>query len=346
MNNRSPFIRRASYLLCSLAVISLCGAGRDSGLSREELQQRRKQIAAMGPAEKDQLRRKWEWFQNASPEVRDQLRQLEAEVRRDPQRDQLEAIMQRHHEWFESLPPATQRSLRQLDPGQRLEMVEQIRRRQSATRMLANDELRDIMRVMFEFAVQRFGRDPDKAGWIRGSKGEGRPRMNEWMAGRLMDQMDEEQFAKVVEKLHPDSRKALQAAGSFEDQRAQLAGWIHHTVSQRYRQYGQVPDEELRTYFLELSPSQRDRLEALPPEQMKKELTRMFRDRQGKLRPPFPGPGGPGPGGPGRPGEGRRGPGRDGRGHGPDDRSQGGNPSSPRKDDRGNPPGEQDSDAR
>ena len=104
--------------------------------------------------------------------------------------------------------------------------------------------------------------------------------------------IDEQERLRLVGKLSSDAAKVYRRQANEQDKQTVLENWVYATMARP-----RMPStEELRELLNSLNPEERDRIENLPPEQMKAELTRhFFFDRMRRWnadgKRPFPGDG-------------------------------------------------------
>ena len=97
-------IRKALVLVA--AVLALATVGDPTA---EELEARRAKIAAMDPAQQQDLLRKLERFE-ALPEAEQQrLRELQAAIDADPNAERLLIVLERYHEWLKTITNSQRR---------------------------------------------------------------------------------------------------------------------------------------------------------------------------------------------------------------------------------------------
>jgi hypothetical protein len=111
------------------------------------------------------------------------------------------------------------------------------------------------------------------------------------------------EFASLVSRLSPLAQKELQGVKDADQKEQILRDWMRAAVMIKLAP--QVTDEQLREFFQSLSVAERERLEALPPEQMRLALRGMYFQRRFHQEWRLGGP-------PPRPGERRFGSARDG----------------------------------
>jgi hypothetical protein len=99
--------------------------------------------------------------------------------------------------------------------------------------------------------------------------------------GRPPALLTESDLARLREKLSPKARERL-ASKSTNEQWQQVAGWMLHMMWQRplHGQMSPADDQRLADFFEnQLNDEQRDRLLAMPGEEMQRELLQMYQRR-------------------------------------------------------------------
>ncbi len=303
------------------------------------LEQCRRRIEAMDPAQQELLRRRREELASLAPAEQQRLRRLSEVLAADPERAELEAVMHRYCRWLDELPAYRRAELAELELDQRIDRIKQLRaeERQQRAREAGPEDLAGLFRWMHEQAAEQEAKlidslPPDR----REQLGRLNPAMRRGMVLWLMWQrwrvfrpgggpppLDEKQLAEMRSSLTPQTRARLERMTPVEQWQT-VGGWIREAVRRRFtsrgRHSGLVPlvdDEALADFFEnELSDQQRDHLLNLPGEDMQRELQRMYLMRLSVVEPGsiFPGGGRPGrpPGFPPSPG---RGPHRSPHGH-------------------------------
>lgn len=283
------------------------------------LAERRDYVEKLSPVEKDQLRRKWAWFTAADPEAQLELTKLDAALAGDPKSAELTRLMDRYHHFVQALPPETQRKLLGMNPVERVEEIGRMMQFATSRYELSREELTAVTNWLQAWGKEKYGNDQSKLAGIAQSMLAGRMRgFDRFGGGRMpLERVSDAEFADLKSKLSAESRKRLDEKKSIPDQKILLMSWVGYAMHKQWQRQPGGTEAELREFFLKkLSSTQRDRLEALPPERFQEELVRLYRQEQGggpgwQGKRPGDRPGGergPGERGPGGPGE--RGPDR------------------------------------
>ncbi|HEY1065528.1 MAG TPA: hypothetical protein VGE52_05445 [Pirellulales bacterium] len=147
-------------------------------LSSSEWQTRAARIEQLDPAAKDQLRRKWEWFQTHR-DAQPALLKLNEQLEQSADGERLRRIANSYYDWFSKLRPGQQRELSELPAAERIERVAEWRQkeieRDRVAHLLSNDDIKAIFAWMREIGRNRFdgpgGNGPGGNG--RGPGGDG-----------------------------------------------------------------------------------------------------------------------------------------------------------------------------
>ena len=111
-----------------LAVVALWRVALGAGLwsSDELLEERRARVEQMDTAAKERLLEHEQRFLLLSPAEQDRLRKLHETIERDPQADELRAVMKHYYEWLKTVPEAWRMELMGLAPAKRIDQIKRI----------------------------------------------------------------------------------------------------------------------------------------------------------------------------------------------------------------------------
>jgi hypothetical protein len=276
-------------------------------------------IESLTSEEKAELLRKKERFDKLSDTEKKRLRDLHAQLAASPE---LEQLMGRYCNWLKNLSSSERAGLLNLPADQRIERIKQIVQRQENSRFLDYVEYylptedRNTVRKWLEtYALSHEDEIVKHMSWdlrrrVREAKDQ-QSRTRLLMVGLFfrppnseMPFPQKDEVDALVATLSEATRKELEKAKPAADRdhrgyeivRAALASIAFPPPSQ----------DELNKFYVSLPPDQKQRLEDMDPEDMRRELRRMFgfaKYRQGP-GPGFPGggPRGDGPRGPHPPG--------------------------------------------
>ena len=145
MKNISARRDRIDRLLTRVAIgLSLVASHSFAPVrASESLDERRQRVAAMDPAQKEELRRKAEIFEQLEPEERERLREFEVALSSAPDEAELRATMETYTAWLAGLQPSQRAELKNLPPAERLARVKEYdrQRRALAARVLGTEDL-------------------------------------------------------------------------------------------------------------------------------------------------------------------------------------------------------------
>jgi anti-sigma factor RsiW len=99
-------------------------------VSDDELDVRRDYVESLPPPEKNELRKLYEKFQARSEEEKDRLRTLDAELRADPQKLRLRAVLESYHNWLPTLSPLERANLLKMTPTDAVAQIEKLKTQQ------------------------------------------------------------------------------------------------------------------------------------------------------------------------------------------------------------------------
>lgn len=335
------------------------------GMSDAEYDQRRKQFERLPAAAVEQVMRNWDWYRD-HPQEQGRLEEIHRLAESDPHKRE---VVDRYYEWFSKLKPSQQRDLLDRPPAERYQTavrwIEEERRGREASRVLSDHDLSQALSWLGEWVKKnkRWRMDHLAAALLDESKG---PRERILILGfiryrgrEMFDELQAEDLADLRKRMSPGVRKQLEQAGGPREQWTLFQRWLLAAIGAEWRtiqERNRPTPEQLHEIYKKLSRTERDELDALPPEEMQRRLTEQYyqqlRGRPG-MNIVFPGPlGGGGMGGPGGMGGGPGGKGWGDRPGGPDrggapDRPNGGErpgsserPAGERGGERPPPPGE------
>jgi hypothetical protein len=305
-------------------------SAKPSASAEESIAARRQRVEGMGLDAKEQLLRGEDRFAASPPAEQQRLRRLYEDLRDDPDSKRLRAIMHAYYEWLRPLPAVTWAELAEGETEERIALVKkhvhEEEQRDGGWRPDAKDlaALRSWMddcaaRHEADF-VKSLPTDKDRKQFSDRDKAIRHQMMVgflhwQWQIltpGKLPPLMTTEDLARLREKLSPEARKQLESKKPVQQWRM-AATWMRQGFRRAFEErrlrgpLSQDDDERLEEFFEKLSDAERDRLLAMPGEQMQWELQRLFLTRnrppQGPGRrnrrpgePEWPGPGWPGPG--------------------------------------------------
>ena len=232
------------------------------------------------------LRANFNRFRNMPAAEQERLRNLHTEIESSPDSLQLQQTVIRYQQWLNNLPASEQYSLRKLPPAER---VSRVARMLSATqennalnltpRELKNlwDKIQPQLKGLGDKAEADFPEHDLKR--LRASRED---RYSRELLRMLIDQS--ERFQPIIlEALPEDASRQFEQLPQLK-KREQMFEWGRQSMWlqkhdwQAPGQSGEALQQDLEEYFVaELEPGEKERLLALPPDQMQQELERMFR---------------------------------------------------------------------
>ncbi len=268
-----------------------------------DLDARRRRVESMSLDAKRELRRTEERFRSLPPGEQQNLRRLHEELLADPDAEAIRRVLRGYCEWLGALSSYSQAELAELKPDERVAWVkkrlEAEQRREGGKRLGAKD-----MEAVREWLAAFVARNETKLlaslteqqrKWLAEIKGDQTRRhimlgqmWQRWMAAEQAD------LAELRGRLSRETQRRLDDKPPAEQWKI-IAGWLRQGLRRPgddRRPPGPLArddDERLADFFEnELSDDERDRLLAMPGEEMQRELLRLFLTR---ARPPERPPG-------------------------------------------------------
>jgi hypothetical protein len=308
---------RAALALCGFLA---CAPAAGQVVARGELEARRQEIAALSPADRQELLRKQERFAALPPEEQDRLRALEAAIEADPKSARLRQVLVGYHDWLKTLSFSERAELAELPPDERVERIKESLRRQEIRRqheqrveLLTPRDMRSILNWIEDIAWRQrddliAAMSPRMRSWFDKENDDRKRRALLHVAfdrtrksgGRSRLDIREDDLERLAKRLSEPAQAELARQPDFDARRKLVRGWVFSSMIERSesgrssRRSTPLPEADVAQFFEELSPRKRDELMSLPPNKAREELRRMYwqRDRD---EPIFrPGPGGPG----------------------------------------------------
>lgn len=107
----------------ALAAATIVASGATGPGSPDDYQQRRERIEKMTPGEKKELLEKKERFFKLSPEKQNELSKLHEDLEKQPNREELEQVMEAYFDWVLTLSPWQRWELEKLPAQERIKKV-------------------------------------------------------------------------------------------------------------------------------------------------------------------------------------------------------------------------------
>jgi hypothetical protein len=253
---------------------------------------RRERIETMTAEEKAELRRKQESFVNLTEAEQVRMRELHNNLEAREDGERLHQVLERYHAWLATLSSAERTEVLSLPPDKRVEKIRTILQKQEDERFrkevsdkLTREDREAIMKWLTAFveahqdeireATPPEQRSPDRdrqpppmfvllRGWGENNQKMPRPSADDVQA--------------LLKDLSPGAQATLQSVNDPEKRMEVAQRWIKAAIWSRSRWAPPPVDkEELRKFYAEtLTVSERERLEALTPQEMQKALQRMY----------------------------------------------------------------------
>ena len=253
--------------------------------------------------EKEQLLRSEDRFTSLPSEEQLDVRRLHKDLQDDPYSARLRAIMHDYYEWLKPLSPLSWAELAEMGPEDRVAWMKkrfQEEQRREGGRRPGPKDMEALWKWMSDFARRHeasFLASLSEAQQKRFA-GVSKPMQHQmaiglmlqrWQApnsGKLPPIMTEEDLAQPLAKISPETRNRLKDKPPAEQWQL-MAGWMAGSDAQGPRRFdedrrmrGPLPkddDERLAEFFeKDLSPEERDRLLAMPGEEIQWRLQQMY----------------------------------------------------------------------
>ncbi|MHB0956420.1 MAG: hypothetical protein ACYC0X_10555 [Pirellulaceae bacterium] len=283
----------ASIVGAALALLAAANTGQADD-PRQESQQRLEQ---MSEAEKTALLQKKRRFDDLSAAEQDRLRLLHNQLLADPQQEELQGVLERYANWLRTLAPRERAEVTDLPTDKRVEKIRELMRAQDAKRfrmmasgfMLSPHDL-SVVHDWFDQFID------DHASEILDA-------LPDEMFGKLKKEYKPERDRAVLRRLYfgpgapnlprptPQDEAQLQTRVSKEaanmlakvtaEERTQIIQrWTGAAVFSRMRSNPSTEElqafQESKEFQDSLSPSERSRLEGLPPDRLYRELRHLY----------------------------------------------------------------------
>ena len=281
------------------------GKAAAGAASDESPAMRRQQVEAMNADQREYLFRNEQVLRDRPNELQ-RIRELHADIERDPDRDKLMATMNRYCKWFEEQPQWWRGELQRKTTK---DAIKEIKRQLTIQKIVGNEIRLDeknrqaVVHWMDKY-VSEHEHEPNfieaaLSLWPRGGRGPGgqrsaQPRdgaspngiysalpaekkhsvlrelvLRGWQFGNPPIHPADSELASLRASLSPEIRSRLEAKKPDEQTRI-VAGWLRKTASSER-------DEGLADYFEKtLTPQQQDHLMSLPGDEIDRELGQLY----------------------------------------------------------------------
>lgn len=281
----------------------------------------RQAIAALDEAGRAELAADWQRFQKLSTDEQRRLRELHAAVETDADPESLRSALADYEKWKSGLSPQQSASLVGLSSGERIDRLRALseEQRAMAARALSPNDVKTLI-AWLEGEVDKFqdrliAAVPQQARARLESLGRRERNITLILAalnmrggpqhpGPRFENLPLQALVELRERLSPAAQQAWDSTRSLEERKLLLTEWIRQAANKTYGNregptFAQrIGNVELRSFFeTELTEAERNRLLALPGDEMALQLKQEFIRRRGGFKEPQPGrpPGGFGP---------------------------------------------------
>lgn len=267
-----------------------------TALAQEDLSARRRRIEAMSPGEKEQLLQVQDRFAALAPEEQKRLRNLYQVMTKAPDAAQLRAVMHAYCAWLRGLSSYSRAELAERDQAARIAWIKrriaQERQRFQSGERLNDQDLKALVQWMGECASRHekpflATLNEKQRKWL-GELNVPMRRLMFWIAWQQKQMTDpnkpgivtDDDLATLRPMLSEPTRKQLETLPTAAQWRL-VSLWMHqaarHSMVAPSRAVPKSFDQQMADFFDNgLSDEDRDRLLNLPPEEMLRELHRLF----------------------------------------------------------------------
>ncbi len=297
---------------------STAGARAAVAVTPASFDDRREWLRSLAAADKEDLNQKFDKFLSLSADEQGRLRRLDAELAADPHSDRLRRVLGRYYEWLKTLSAAERADLLALGSLDRVAKIKSLTHEQEARLTtlaggfhLMPADVQVLHRWIEELAVKHQDellKDlPEKRqqeikamddakrrqtlalmAWRRsrpGSSGAGLNGPGPNIVAKPID-LSVAEVQHLMDQLSPAARAVLESQPSPEQRVQTIRSWIQAVARVRFGgqgRYGQtVSQDELDAIFKQQSAAEKDRLAALPHDELNRELRRLYFQQQFK----------------------------------------------------------------
>jgi hypothetical protein len=251
---------------------------------------RRNWLRGISDDQRVMLRANFNRFRSMPAVEQERLRSLHTAIESEQDSQQLQQILIRYEQWQNNLPASELYSLRELSPTERARQVARmlsVRQENSALRLSPRElkkfwnKIQPQMKALSERAEADL---PEGARQKYRASREGRNSRE--LFRMLIDHSEKFQRSIqpiILEALPEDASRQFEQLPLWEKREQMFewrrqSSWLQKHDWQAPGQSGEVLQQDLEEFFVaELEPGEKQRLLALPHDQMQRELERMFR---------------------------------------------------------------------
>jgi hypothetical protein len=283
--------------LAGAAMLAVLGTFHARSAQADTVSEAQEKLDSLSPEARHELLQKKERFEQLKEVERERMRELHASIHRSPDCKRLMGTLERYHQWLMTLTPLQRDELVSLPLEKRIDRIKQIQKEQQKQRFrdltsklppedfdaiihwletFIESHQEEIADQMMEPFKTRYRSLPDAE-----QKQKRRMLAFTAIAPRRSDAkpiLPGEQFETLVPQLSSLAQKELLSVKDAAQKEQILRDWLRAAVMIKLAP--QVTDEQLRDFFQGLSVVERERLEALPPEQMRLALRGLYFQRR------------------------------------------------------------------
>jgi hypothetical protein len=269
----------------------------------DDLDARRREVAALSPADQQELLRKHERFLALPEAEQERLRALQAAIDADPEAERLGKVLAGYHEWLKTLTAGERAELAAKPPAQRVKEIQKIIRRQQILRrneLLNRHDKREVSHWIEDVLWRQrekliAGMDPRRQKWFKEQGKDGQRRALVYEAieksrhnrGQSRVDISEEDVERLAQRLSERPQAELAKQPDLDGKRNIVGGWVFTTWIERMdygrgpRRPAPLPEADVAQFFEnELPAPKREELMSLPQNEAREQLRRMYWARE------------------------------------------------------------------
>jgi hypothetical protein len=281
-------------LLAGGTTLAVLGTFHARSAHADTVSEAQEKLDSLSPEARHELLQKKQRFEQLKEAERARMRDLHASIHQSPDCKRLMGTLERYHQWLMTLTPLQRDELVSLPADKRIDRIKQIQKEQQKQRFrdltsklppedfdaiiqwletFIESHPEEIADQMMEPFKTRYRSLPDEE-----QKQKRRMLAFTVIAPRRSDAQPSEQFETLIPQLSGLAQKELHSVKDAAQKEQILRDWLRAAVMIKLAP--QVTDEQLREFFQGLSVVERERLEALPPEQMRLALRGLYFQRR------------------------------------------------------------------
>lgn len=225
----------------------------------DSLDQRRARVAALSPAEKEQLLETHRRFTRLDPAEQERLRRVCRELDQDENAAELRQVMRRYYEWLKTLPPYVQAELDDLPPEKRVARIKQMLSDERQRKGLKGPGSGELLRAeAYRRGLAKYGGHSARFFSLGDMEG-----VLQWLDG-YVSRRGPELLRQIGSPQREELEKKVQSAKDALRKHEVLAMALLRWQLDHPGQTPPLTDEDLKDLRAKLSAPTRQRLESRP----------------------------------------------------------------------------------